>query len=209
MTSFRSKTRRAEDRQAGDPTDERAKRNADEVKVQGSAGSHEGFKTQSDEELTDETEIRQIAYSVGEPLSLVQLRREGVSVQICVEQLIITGSERDVIVAKHVRNDLRRIEQSFNHAQFGDNVNVQGDDVQQTQTASTAFFERAYSELLQDIEELTDGRVREQALHFAEALKRAVASGQESEGKKFFAWLRPLLRDTSSVVSIGKAFGWL
>lgn len=101
----------------------------------------------------------------------------------------------------------QRINHSFNNSKFGDNVNIQGDHVNQINDGiSTATFVDLIAEIN---EKILDPNKKDQALFYAEELQKAIRDKDNVKTRKIFGWIREILHDSSALITIGTALGFL
>lgn len=91
--------------------------------------------------------------------------------------------------------------------QFGDNVNLQGDNVTQTKIVNNGEQEKAYKDLVKDIHALKDILQKEQALFIAEQIKVALDENNKEKATRPLTLLRGVLGDVASIASIASIFG--
>ncbi|WP_243555763.1 hypothetical protein [Priestia megaterium] len=90
---------------------------------------------------------------------------------------------------------------------FGDNVNIQGDNVNQIKSVNDSQLNTAYQDLYNDINKIQDEEKKEQAEFFAHQLQEAGESDDKSKIKKMLGFLKGSLGTAASLVTIAKFFG--
>jgi hypothetical protein len=142
------------------------------------------------------------------PVSVKALLDVGVSEEllknpIYIEQLYIMGG------VNKVSNDRRSFSHSFNNGTFQGNINIQGDDVRQTNTNTTGVSEDAFLAILEQINMIQDEYEKRDALHDYNQLQEAVKTEKWQLAKRYFFKLPEFIRTSASAITIAKAFGWL
>lgn len=89
---------------------------------------------------------------------------------------------------------------------FGDNVNLQGDNVSQTKNSIPDEFNKAYDDLIIDIQNLSDESQKEQAEFYANQLKIAAEKDDKITVKQMVKFLGGFLGTASSLITIGSLF---
>lgn len=103
--------------------------------------------------------------------------------------------------------DNKRIS-NITNSTFGDNINMQGDNVEQSKTTyvGNPEIESAFKELSLHIEGQSK-EIREQAEYNLEELKQSLKEGNEKKSKQLFSFLTTSLGNVSSLLTIGSFFG--
>lgn len=114
-------------------------------------------------------------------------------------------SQGDAIMEK------RTIQGSFNNGKFGDNINVQGDNVKQQKVTKTSDnddkIEALFDTLIAEIKTLSPEDEIEDALDNAEKIKAAIESDDQPRAKKIFNWLPTAVQASATAVEIFKLIG--
>ena len=126
---------------------------------------------------------------------------------ITVEQLVCVVGGGDPKVT--VNNNQRNISGNFSGAKFSENVNLQGDLVQQTKTETQRVAGEEFKALFKFINELPDSPEKEEALSDAKQLQEVAQKGNIERAKKIYAILADGIRTSSAGLAIAKVFGWL
>lgn len=105
-------------------------------------------------------------------------------------------------------NNQRVISGNFTGAQFGDNVNLQGDHVQQTKSETHGIAEKEFEALFQFINSLPDSSEKNDALNDAKQVQEEVKKGNLERAKKFYSILTDIVRTSAAGLTLGTHFGW-
>lgn len=108
-----------------------------------------------------------------------------------------------------IMNDNSRKIGDITSSTFGDNSNLQGDNVSQNKIVNIneSKKEEAFQELFSQIEELKEQTTKEQAQFNAEELKKALESGDTKKSQKLLGFLQSALGAASSLATIAQLFG--
>lgn len=128
--------------------------------------------------------------------SLSDLKAVGIN----IDTIVYNSGNGDVIMANNSRKSGHIINSSF-----GNNVNIQGDNVIQTITNS-AEFNTAYEALVADILKYNNEAQKEQNIYFAEQLKEAFQQKDKTNGERMLGFLRESLGGIGSIASIAGFF---
>ncbi|HHY1425945.1 TPA: hypothetical protein ACV1G0_000792 [Bacillus cereus] len=131
------------------------------------------------------------------------------SLRVSVKDLFAMGfkiENLNIGIGGNVTMDNRRMGNVIGN-NFGDNINLQGDNVVQTKVMNEGEFEEVYKDLMKEIHGLQDEFQKEQALFIAEQMKTALNENDVERAGRPLNLLRKVLGDVASIASIASIFG--
>ncbi|SMQ60999.1 hypothetical protein SAMN05444673_0451 [Bacillus sp. OV166] len=90
---------------------------------------------------------------------------------------------------------------------FGDNINLQGDNVRQSKLEKSGEFDQAFASLLKDVTQINDETQRTQAQFFAEQLKEAYKTKDTTKAQTVIGFLKSSLGTAASLAGVARFFG--
>jgi len=101
----------------------------------------------------------------------------------------------------------RSINGSFNQSKLENGIAIQSDNTVQCFGGKQEEFERIFSELRTEIEQIEDRGSREQAEYLAEDLKESYKNNDKKKTERVFGLLTSILGVAGSMASLASLFG--